>query len=534
MSKGIVSIALCRVSTAEQALTGNSLLRQGQNVQKASETLEAPIIKIWSLDQSSKAGKNLKRKDLAEMLIMCKQNKSIKYLIVDEIDRFMRSIDELYYFEVTFREVGVTVWYASQPELNSKDTMAKLNKLFKVFQAEASNDERISKSTNGLRDRVRLGYYPFPVPQGYRKTNTPGLFEPDETRFALLQRSFREILTGVMPATALHNLTLAGYTQQNGKSLYLKRFMKILRCPYYAGSIRIEGWDFINDHGLHEKMIGLDEFEQLQAMLMGKKLKQPRRVHNPAYPLSNLMACSECGNHLVGFLQNNGKGKSYDRYKCRGCGILFHRDEVHGALNVLLNTVEIRENKQDELLKSLSYVWKLEQSEALGRVRLLETRMDTLKDEKKKYLLALANHPDLQDDYREAISEVEMKLEGIGADIRIARDVDQDLVEFTSFAFDFIKNQSREWWNLEFDDREKCKQLLFPRGFSINYAKTVYTQEISPLIRLKDTKTEPLNGSVNGMVEVAGVTPASKAAFVRVLHAQSQIIIDAQPEAANA
>lgn len=35
------------------------------------------------------------------------------------------------------------------------------------------------------------------------------------------------------------------------------------------------------------------------------------------------------------------------------------------------------------------------------------------------------------------------------------------------------------------------------------------------------------------MVEVAGVTPASKVAFVRVLHAQSQVIIDVLPEASG-
>jgi hypothetical protein len=36
------------------------------------------------------------------------------------------------------------------------------------------------------------------------------------------------------------------------------------------------------------------------------------------------------------------------------------------------------------------------------------------------------------------------------------------------------------------------------------------------------------------MVEVAGVTPASKAAFERVLHAQSQVIHSAPPEAPGA
>ena len=213
---------------------------------------------------------------------------------------------------------------------------------------------------------------------------------------------------------------------------------------------------------------------------------------------------------------------------------MFSRDEVHNALDNLLVRVEVKGSKQEQFTASLNTAWREGQSEALGQIKIFEAHKEVLKEEKKKYLMALANNPELKDDYLAVIAEVEQKISGVDTDIAAARDVDQDLIEFVEFAFNFIEHQSQEWWGLEFDDREKCKQLLFPAGFSINSEKRVYTPEISPLIRLKDTKTEPLNGPVDGVVEVAGVTPASKTAFVRVLHAQSQIIIDAQPEAANA
>jgi len=62
------SIALCRVSTPEQVAEGHSLERQEANVLQFAKELKAPIIQTWSIDQSSRVGKNLDRKDLKEMM----------------------------------------------------------------------------------------------------------------------------------------------------------------------------------------------------------------------------------------------------------------------------------------------------------------------------------------------------------------------------------------------------------------------------------------------------------------------------------
>src|SRR4051812_48284447 len=119
MSKQMLALALCRVSSIEQ-LENNSLNRQREAVLKAAEDIGViiPDDCWWSGSVSSKQGTNVNRKDLQQMVERCKKDKRIKYVIVDEPDRFMRSIDEAAYFEVIFKGLGVTVWYASDPELN--------------------------------------------------------------------------------------------------------------------------------------------------------------------------------------------------------------------------------------------------------------------------------------------------------------------------------------------------------------------------------------------------------------------------------
>lgn len=154
------AIALCRVSTPEQRLS-NSLNRQEQNVLKAAEELNVEVIRTWSGDVSSKVGKNVKRKDLNEAYAFCKANRGVKYFIVDEVDRFMRSTAEMFYWMVRFQEIGVKVWFAANPQLNSNDSMAKLMLSLDSFKAEGSNKERQRKFINGHVASLKEGRHAF-------------------------------------------------------------------------------------------------------------------------------------------------------------------------------------------------------------------------------------------------------------------------------------------------------------------------------------------------------------------------------------
>ena len=127
------AIANCRVSTKEQEINGNSLIRQNEVVRKYAEKHGYYLDKIWSGSRSSKRGKNISRKDLQEMLDYCKQNKKVKHLIVDEPDRFMRSLKEGIYFSVRFEQLGVRVEYASDESLNGSDALSELQQCVKFF-----------------------------------------------------------------------------------------------------------------------------------------------------------------------------------------------------------------------------------------------------------------------------------------------------------------------------------------------------------------------------------------------------------------
>ncbi|HSE61142.1 MAG TPA: recombinase family protein [Candidatus Saccharimonadales bacterium] len=289
------SIALCRVSTAKQRLEGNSLEAQEQRVYDAAALLEAPIEKFWSLNISSRKGKNFKRPDLLEMLAYAKKHKQVKFIIVDEADRFMRSFEEFFYWKVLFREeAGARLVYAAKPELAFKDDMYGLfEEMIDVFKAEASNIERITKTTEKMKARVAAGYYPGQPKQGYRRTLTPGLHEPRDPQWSMLKEAFDEVLSLVYtPSEALKRLNARGYKTTHGSDLDTERFKTILADPYYAGIIKMSDWPECKK-GLHKAMITHDQHEQLKEIVSGKK-KFTRQQFNPEFRLSNLMECTDC------------------------------------------------------------------------------------------------------------------------------------------------------------------------------------------------------------------------------------------------
>ena len=108
MARQHLAIALCRVSSLEQ-LKNNSLATQKGNVLRTAEELGVTIPSdgIWEGQVSSKKGVNYNRKDLLEMFAYCKKHTLVKFLIVQEVDRFMRSPDEQTYWYVRFWYVRI-------------------------------------------------------------------------------------------------------------------------------------------------------------------------------------------------------------------------------------------------------------------------------------------------------------------------------------------------------------------------------------------------------------------------------------------
>lgn len=502
MTKQILAITNCRVSSAEQ-LQNNSLSRQHLSVQGAADKLGATIVKQWSGSMSSKRGTNVDRPDIKEMMVFCKQNKQVKYLIVDEPDRFMRSVDEGIYFEVVFKQLGVKVWYASDPILNGNDLSAKLLKFSKYFSAEGSNDERIHKSVSGQTTALMQGRYTFSPKPGYMKGVRVGIPEIHPVRGLALRDALIKIAEHrVTPTQGLIELNKSNYTQERAP-LKMDKFRKIATDPFYAGITEINKQVKVrNEEALHDPLITKTQHKELLMVFADKKKNQtgPRKNGNPEYILNTITVhdtCLEIKNKgkFVGFQHSNGKNPNlvYKKYRCRSCKLYVKRDELHSKVAQLFADNPISDKGIRDLSEALDTVWKRNDTQAKQESVRISRQIDSLRQDIDNRAMAAIDPSNIT-----IKSEILANIEKMKTDVAeyekqldtLSKGSDADRQQFLDFAFDFAINMKDSFFTLTPDNAKKCKQIVFPAGFYMDDNKNVYTPEISPLIRLATSKKD--------------------------------------------
>jgi len=499
----VLAIANCRVSSAEQRQNG-SLARQERAVIREAAALNAEIIKTYSGDASSKRGSNLKRKDIQQMLDDCKRNKAIKYVIVDEPDRFMRSIDEAIYLEMEFRFLGVRVWYASDPVLNSDDMTAKLMKFMKYFVAEGSNEERQQKSIKGQNDAIREGRYTSSPKPGYMKGIRAGVHEIHPVKGPALRYILKKLATGIItPTAALIELNKSDF-MINHAEYKMDKFRKIASDPFYAGIITINKQvKATNPNGQHEALISFDEHKALLNIINGKPKFQtgPNMKGNPLFPMSNLISdasCIECKNQgrLVGLNLSNGKSsRVYEKYRCRSCKRYLQKDELHNKVIGLFRRYEMDTATQNKILQALGIVWQRDTKNVNHDILSIEHSINKLKQDIKQSVESAASPSfiEIKDDLLEIVRDKKAKLSRLESRLEeLVSSSELDELEFMQFALSFVEDTGRHFLEpyVSRENRVRCKQMLFPSGIAIDLKDKVYTPEISAFYRLATKKMD--------------------------------------------
>lgn len=515
MSKKLLAVANCRVSSDEQLKNG-SLPRQELSVYAAAEKLGADIIHLWSGSVSSKAGTNVSRKDLKEMLEMCKNNKNIKYAIFDEYDRYMRSVNEGPYFEVLFQQLGVKVWYASETDaFNGDDAMAKFMRSMSAFKAEGSNEERQRKSISGHTTALNAGRYPFSPKAGYMKGTQTGIPEVHPVRGpALCDVLIRIAEHKVTPTQGLIELNKSDYTLERAE-LKMDKFRRIATDPFNAGITEISKQVQVrNESATHDPLITLAQHLELVRVFDSKKKNQlgPRKNGNPEYPLNTITMHDTCleledNGKFVGYKHSNGKNPSlvYKKYRCRSCGFYLSRDEMHSKVTQLFADNPITEEGIRNLSEALDTVWNSRNAQAKQDSSRISQQINSLRQDIDNRAMAaidpsnIAIKPEILSNIEKMKSQI-AELEDQLTTLNEKSDTDKQ--RFLDFAFNFAINMQESFFSLTPEDAKKCKQILFPAGFYMDSDKNVYTPEISPLIRLATNKKAPEHTSEALLVRV--------------------------------
>ena len=142
----------------------------------------------------------------------------------------------------------------------------------------------------------------------------------DPERAPLVAWAFEAYATGDWSLTRLaHELGIRGLTQRpSGKRaarpLPANKLQQVLRNPYYVGTVTWRGVQF---DGKHPKLVSLDVFAQVQAVLTAHRQSGERSYRRHHY-LAGTLYCNECDSKMIYSLSRGRRGQLYGYWFCIG------------------------------------------------------------------------------------------------------------------------------------------------------------------------------------------------------------------------
>lgn len=221
-------------------------------------------------------------------------------------------------------------WLLQQQVIKSIQTIDKEyrpedNVLLFNVESGMANQFILDLSKNvkrGNQGKLEKGWRPGMAPIGYLNELSDHTIISDPDRFHLLRKGWDLMLTGrytvPMVWKTINNdwgFRTAKKRRTGNKPISISGMYRIFTNPFYAGIIMHNGHEY---PGKHEKMITMDEFDQVQEIL-GRKGKPRPQKHT--FPFTGMIRCGECGCLITAeikkkFIKKEKKLRYYTYYHC--------------------------------------------------------------------------------------------------------------------------------------------------------------------------------------------------------------------------
>ena len=443
-----------RVSTKHQEENGASLDDQKCKCEKYSHENGYTIKGYYGgKHESAKTPGRL----VKSMISAIKKDKSVKYIIVNQADRFSRNagqainiISELIAQNIIIVE-ALTGMDTSTPE-------GLMMIQIKLSLAQWDNTNRTNKFMSGRKHCMESGVWIGKAPMGYNKEGKSlnVKFTINEVG-KLIQKAFKWKLQGMENFRIMERLNVMGLNVSKQK------MHKILTNPFYAGKIRSKFTNGEIVDGKHPALISWVEFLQVQDILSGRTGVYKVKVDKPRFPLKRHIRCAYDCMPMTAY---TAKSKNIDYYKCNksGCKNNISAKKLHGLYEELLNGYTIPPILWDCFREIVSSIMFKEDSEHKETMSKLKKQKSELENKLKKCKVSYGMGDIDEDVYAITVQTIQEKLAKI--EIEIAK-VKKNLSNLTSTVDEVVLTCCKLgslWSDSELDLRQRIQNLLFPSG----------------------------------------------------------------------
>lgn len=300
-----------RVSTHEQATEGYSIAAQKERLIAYCKAQGWSTYKFY-VDEGVSA-KDTNRPQLAELLEDVKNGK-ISMILVYRLDRFTRSVSDLYNMLKTLDKHNCA--FKSATEIY--DTSSAMGRMFiglvaLLAQWETENlSERVKMA---LEKKVSGGERVGNIPYGFDLSDDEKLVKNDQAKNVL------DMINKVRSGMSANQIAaFLNKTNNDRAKWHTNGILRILHNPALYGATR---WKDKVYENTHEGIISKTEFLKLQEMLSDRSIHHRREVKSN-YLFQGVLSCPYCGrplsvNRYIKKSRTDGSEYQGSVYRCQVC-----------------------------------------------------------------------------------------------------------------------------------------------------------------------------------------------------------------------
>jgi DNA invertase Pin-like site-specific DNA recombinase len=300
----VLRVALyTRVSTEEQALHGDSLAAQEEELVRVANERGWKIVGIYRDEGNSARKPALKRPVMLELLEDVKRG-HIDLIAFIKLDRWFRNVREFHKVQEILDKHRVE-WTATMEDYSTltADARLKLNIMLSVAENEADRtSERIKFVFNSKVQRKEAIWGAQTAPYGYTVKEIDGIKRvvKDKDAEPAVREFFRLM---VEQGYSIRNAAVTAM-EKHGITRHYQQWYRMAKNELYTG--RYNG---VEDYC--EPYLTAEEFNRVNSYWRPVRKTQNNRV----YLFVGLMKCPHCGCKLAGKYTTTG-GVEYNYYRC--------------------------------------------------------------------------------------------------------------------------------------------------------------------------------------------------------------------------
>ncbi len=425
----MTAIILARVSTKDQELFGHSLEAQESKLKEYARKHNFEVIKIFSFSES--AGSKI-RKKFEEVIKYLKENKDIKILLTENVDRATRNFKDAVDLDEMRINDGLEIHFVQDGFFINAEATG--NQMFmweaKVFMAKQFLNRLTDDVKRSIEQKIQNGQWTSKAPIGYlnikdKETGKSDIII-DKDRAFFIKRVFEDYSTGNYSLSEItRRLKDFGLTSntKNNNPLHKSQIHYMLNNPFYYGVMSVK-----NELHPHIYKPIIEKFLYDKCQEVRKKLsKKAFKYSSKPFIFKGLIRCTYCGC----MISTDRKKDKYNYLFCSkyngNCkSIRVREEEIIDQVNDILKSIVIPEYLLEEMVKHLKESNESKEQFQKAQEEIIHNQYNKIQSRLNELLNMRLDKSITQDEYDKKARELKEKQYKLSDKLRSLTEADEN------------------------------------------------------------------------------------------------------------